>query len=227
MRRCFLVLTAFLVAGCAGAWAQNGSDEFFYQFSDKDGNVIADGTTIVCSEAEEDMFGGVEISSGLFVKNVSAPSNYMVRIDTEITRIDNGAVQVCFPTNCYSFRETGLYKSESTQMADGEMKSIQSEWIPEDAETFGECFVTYTAMSMMSMGFSSIDKGGPSVTVHYVFGMGVKGDVNGDGVVDVADISAILSQMAETQWYDKADVNGDGTTDVADISTVLTIMSEK
>jgi hypothetical protein len=54
----------------------------------------------------------------------------------------------------------------------------------------------------------------------------VKGDVNGDGTVDVADISSIISVMAGDGKYDNADVNGDGTVDVADISTVISIMAE-
>ena len=53
----------------------------------------------------------------------------------------------------------------------------------------------------------------------------VKGDVNSDGSVDVADISAIISVMAGTGTYENADVNGDGTVDVADISTVISIMA--
>ena len=54
---------------------------------------------------------------------------------------------------------------------------------------------------------------------------GVKGDVNGDGTVDVADISAIISVMAGTAQYGASDVNGDNTTDVADISNVISIMA--
>ena len=49
-------------------------------------------------------------------------------------------------------------------------------------------------------------------------------DVNGDGAVDVADISAIISVMAGTSDME-ADVNGDGTVDVADISAVITYMA--
>lgn len=51
------------------------------------------------------------------------------------------------------------------------------------------------------------------------------GDVNGDGAVDVADISAIISVMAGSGDYNNADVNGDGTVDVADIASVITIMA--
>lgn len=53
----------------------------------------------------------------------------------------------------------------------------------------------------------------------------IKGDVNGDGTVDVADISAIISTMAGIASYPSADVNGDGSIDVADISNVITIMA--
>ena len=56
----------------------------------------------------------------------------------------------------------------------------------------------------------------------------LKGDVNEDGVVDVADIAAIISVMADGKTEDgsKADVNGDGTVDVADISSVITLMAQ-
>ncbi len=56
---------------------------------------------------------------------------------------------------------------------------------------------------------------------------GKQGDVNGDGAVDVADISAIISCMAGDNTYAAtADVNGDGAVDVADISAVITTMAE-
>ena len=57
----------------------------------------------------------------------------------------------------------------------------------------------------------------------------VKGDVNNDGKVDVADIATILSVMAGTETGDAkvsaADVNGDHKVDVADIASVLTVMA--
>ena len=61
-----------------------------------------------------------------------------------------------------------------------------------------------------------------------VFGKGVRGDVNGDGSVDVADIATIIRVMAGTvdeKTKAAADVNGDGTPDVADIATVIDIMA--
>ena len=62
----------------------------------------------------------------------------------------------------------------------------------------------------------------------------VKGDVNGDGQVDVADISAVITAMANAtvtipgaSAAGPADVNVDGSIDVADISAVITIMANQ
>ena len=57
-----------------------------------------------------------------------------------------------------------------------------------------------------------------------------KGDVNGDFVVDVADIASVIDVMADSVGADpesarKADVNGDGVVDVADIATIIDVMA--
>ena len=57
----------------------------------------------------------------------------------------------------------------------------------------------------------------------------LKGDVNGDGTVDVADIAAVIDVMAGNVTLGSvthyADVNDDGTVDVADIATIISIMA--
>ncbi|MBO7141221.1 MAG: leucine-rich repeat protein [Prevotella sp.] len=55
----------------------------------------------------------------------------------------------------------------------------------------------------------------------------LKGDVNGDGAVDVADIAAIIDVMAKGTYDPEADVNEDKTVDVADIATIIDIMAGK
>ncbi len=56
---------------------------------------------------------------------------------------------------------------------------------------------------------------------------GHRGDVNGDGSVDVADIATIIDVMAgnAAEYAARADVNGDGAADVADIASVIDIMA--
>ena len=63
-----------------------------------------------------------------------------------------------------------------------------------------------------------------------VFGTAIKGDVNGDGNVDVADIGVVIDVMAAGSGADPAlvhvaDVNGDGNVDVADIAAIIDIMA--
>ncbi len=51
------------------------------------------------------------------------------------------------------------------------------------------------------------------------------GDSNGDGVVDVADVTMIVSIILGTsEDVDTADVNGDGNVDVADVTTIIEII---
>lgn len=50
-------------------------------------------------------------------------------------------------------------------------------------------------------------------------------DVNGDGMVNVLDLSFVIKYMFQTNT--KADINGDGTVDVADYSLVLRDMMSK
>ena len=55
----------------------------------------------------------------------------------------------------------------------------------------------------------------------------LKGDVNGDGAVDVADIATVISVMSGSADVSSAtaDVNGDGTVDIADIVAVINIIA--
>ena len=52
-----------------------------------------------------------------------------------------------------------------------------------------------------------------------------KGDVNNDGVVDIADVVAVLNTMASDADSPSADVNADNVVDIADVVAVLNIMA--
>lgn len=54
---------------------------------------------------------------------------------------------------------------------------------------------------------------------------GVKGDVNGDGSVNISDVNAVISVMCGDKTYEAtADVNGDGSVNISDVNAVITIM---
>ena len=59
------------------------------------------------------------------------------------------------------------------------------------------------------------------------FVVSVKGDANGDGKVDIADVVAILNAMASDLTDSKFDVNDDGKIDIADVVAVLNIMAQQ
>ena len=60
---------------------------------------------------------------------------------------------------------------------------------------------------------------------HYGGPDAIKGDVNGDGSVNLKDVAYLVSAIATGNVSTTTDVNADGQTTVADITTVLTIMA--
>ena len=54
---------------------------------------------------------------------------------------------------------------------------------------------------------------------------GLKGDVNGDGQITIADGVAVLNAMAGQTVPGNADVNGDGDVTIADFVAVLNLMA--
>ena len=53
---------------------------------------------------------------------------------------------------------------------------------------------------------------------------GVKGDVNGDGEVNIADVNAIIDLILSGNMDAKGDVNGDGEVNIADVNAVIDII---
>ena len=52
----------------------------------------------------------------------------------------------------------------------------------------------------------------------------LKGDVNGDGEVNIADINAIIDMILSGAANNDGDVNGDGEVNIADINSVIDII---
>ncbi len=156
MKKIFTLLCIFMMG--TAAFAQD-----LYVFCDKEGNVYEDGATIVCSEVEDDGFGTIMVPSGLYVKNVGAPSGYSASAVADITKKDNGAVQLCFPTNCISYSTVGKQaETEKGTLAQGETKNMMTEWLP---TAYGECTVTYTLKIYQGL----FSKGSRTITVNYLY----------------------------------------------------------
>ena len=53
---------------------------------------------------------------------------------------------------------------------------------------------------------------------------GVKGDVNCDGEVNIADVNAVIAMILSGKPEDSGDVNGDGEVNIADVNTVIDLI---
>ena len=52
----------------------------------------------------------------------------------------------------------------------------------------------------------------------------LKGDVNGDGVVNISDINVVIGMVLKGENSDNADVNGDHTVNVGDINAIISVI---
>ena len=52
-----------------------------------------------------------------------------------------------------------------------------------------------------------------------------KADVNGDGKINAADVTAVMNVISGNGNNQKADVNNDGKVNISDIITIITIIN--
>ena len=161
----FIILLCSMIGEKAFA-----NDNTMVQFVDKNGKVVADGTTVNVAESEKDAFGEVMFKTGLYVK-VATEENVHVGIDYDIKSLPNGAFQICFPQNCVMKEAAGQYSTEKGSFGATDKKDIQAEWIP-DEDDFGTCTVelqvniyTYNALTKAY----TLAKNGPKVTVNMIY----------------------------------------------------------
>lgn len=160
------IFTLFM--GLVAVMAAQAQSDFPLQFADKDGNIIADGTVLNLTTAEKDDFDAVQMPSGLYVKNTTNADVQGGGAYT-ITSLSNGAFQTCFPTNCVSNNRTGSYETSNGTIAAGELKSMQTEWLPVDN---GTCVVTYQLVTYKQNVITKQwqkDKTGPTITLKFTY----------------------------------------------------------
>lgn len=206
----------------------------YFEFVDKDGNVVSNGATLTLTEltTETDVFTGEASNimySHLKLRNKTATERYL-RINMTIERIDNGMYLLCFPLVCKSYTEATNVVTAGYEMMANELKDLQTEWLPDGV---GVCDVTLTVEILKVTG-SITDPGtyladGPTVTLHYRNGNtdSVSGDINGDGVVDILDINAVINNMLGDDTEIAADINNDGVVDIFDVNEVVNAMLGK
>lgn len=198
-----------------------------YVFIDKDGNVFDEGITVLCNEVELDGNGVEIINSGVSFMNRSGSNDDYFMAHYVIERIDNGAYQICFPSNCNTRDEVGSYET-GRGMLSGTTQDLQSEWFP---ESDGECIVNVKIeVFTREAGFPptySHKTWGPSITLRFVKGGApepIEGDVNNDGEVNILDVDAIIAMILSGVNQENGDVNGDTEVNILDVDSVIAII---
>lgn len=169
-----LFVAAMLVGGAANAQIDNT-----LQFVDANGNVVEDGATVngVVEYIDMGALGGsYQVSTGLSVKNNSSET-VGVSVAGEITRLDNGRLDCCFPPKCRSLSSVGAFEADAGVLEDSaEPYPFSTEWFPASETSYGQCIATFRLIlresSVNDWGLpvaGDVIAQGPSVTVNFVF----------------------------------------------------------
>lgn len=167
-----------------------------FEFVDKDGNIVPDGSVVTRSELEENR-GNYQISSGLLVKNTSDYTDYAT-VSADVKDIPSGTFAICYPVNCinlpidnypYSGKIENVY--DQSGQASGEARDLQSEWASIEEGQYGSVEVVYSIRIGEITGYNTNKFGvktpiwgdvaqGPTVTVNYVYAdpAGISGVTN-------------------------------------------------
>ena len=117
------------------------------------------------------------------------------------------------------------------------LEGMQRYWmVPDELGTMSD---GGNRVQSMNVEYGTDEKGNPMVTL-FIFkcynGMGVykitlddgssvlPGDVNGDGSVNISDISEVIDLILSGRFSPNADVNGDGSVNISDINALIAII---
>ena len=174
------------------------------------------------------------------------------KVDPEIWPMEVGANGVCeftldgrnffvYVTAQYSDWDADGVNLRACQVNICEMgegmvfEGMQRYWmVPDALGTFSD---GGTRVESMNVEYGTDAKGNPMVTL-FIFkcvnGMAVyritlddgalPGDVNGDGSVNISDVSAVIDLILSGRYSDSSDVNGDGSVNISDINALIAII---
>lgn len=176
------IFTLFVALFCTVAMFAQDTKGMF-EFADKAGNVVPNGSTLTKTEVEKSG-KRLQINTGLFVKPVKPELNgekLGVKMRVEVENLDHGTIQYCLFVSCSVASEKGTFYSTSNFVET--LGDLATEWImgtdKEGKALKGEATVklTLVACQKKSSGFDEFgieqfeweEKGDcSSVTVKFV-----------------------------------------------------------
>ena len=206
-----------LCVGLVTALALQAQSDFPLQFADANGNIIPDGTTLNLSDAEVDDFGIAQVHSHVFVKNTGT-TDVQAGTAYTIQSISNGALQSCFPTNCFQETKPGSYQSPTGNIGVGELRDMQTEWLPDAAGTAKVTFQLLTYKQNVITKQWNKEKEGPTITLNFSYGQqdAVSQATTGKNILSVTYCDLQGRPVAQPQrgLYVRTTTFADGTREV-------------
>lgn len=134
------------------------------QFVRSDGTLIPDGAILIVDSAEQSPFGENIMNSGLFLRN-SGDEAVVVAIEVDISSLDAGTLQCCFPQNCQSYDAAGTYQTPAgTLSANSSPLNLRTEWIFFDSGYEGQATARFRVKIFQQDGITPLGYG-PAVSV--------------------------------------------------------------
>ena len=175
MKRIFITLALFIgvaqfsILDSQFSIGGVAAQDFTYEFSDEQGTIIPNGSVVKITKAEEadDGSGDVVMNSGIYVKNIDGDASDLLRISYEVQTMDNGSMQICFPSACKFINSVSAGSTNPGTLRAG-LSSIATEWFPLD---YGKCTVKIsleTVVKTIGDNYTVIDDG-PSLTLNFVY----------------------------------------------------------
>lgn len=164
-----MALAAMLCLGTVNVAAQDEEelDESFI-FVDKEGNEIADGSTVTFVGGKPNpITGKIQVDVEVSVKN-TLPSAEYCSLHIVTKSLPSGSIESCFPINCTS-NIPADYESDSGLLFSGETRGLITEWIVEDGN-YGTATLTLQLRHMEKFNKEYIPVGeGPTINVNLIY----------------------------------------------------------
>ena len=156
------IFTLFVALFCTVAMFAQDTKGMF-EFADKAGNVVPNGSTLTKTEVEKSG-KRLQINTGLFVKPVKPELNgekLGAKLRVEVENLDHGTIQYCLLGSCSAASEKGTFNSTSDFV--DKLADLATEWImgtdKEGKALKGEATVklTLVACKKVSLGLDEFD----------------------------------------------------------------------
>lgn len=164
-----MALAAMLCLGTVNVAAQDEEelDESFI-FVDKEGNEIADGSTVTFVGGKPNpITGKIQVDVEVSVKN-TLPSAEYCSLHIVTKSLPSGSITSCFPSSCKE-NIPADFESDSGSLFSGETRGLITEWIVEDGN-YGTATLTLQLRHMEKFNKTYIPVGeGPTINVNLIY----------------------------------------------------------